>query len=155
MSLVELGRVQDSIRLGVGGTVARHLSRPSAWLELPLATADACGASSSKRGYTITRILAGELECSSRCGKRDRRSSVVIDEFARMTGGGDESSTRRGGAVGASRATTHVNSCWPNCRSRSDGWSWPASPPPCWRAGTDRRCFCCMAQESSRPYGHE
>jgi len=40
--LVELGRVQDSIRLGVGGTVARHLSRPSAWLELPLATADAC-----------------------------------------------------------------------------------------------------------------
>ena len=30
-------------------------------------------ASSSKRGYTITRILAGELECSSRCGKRDRR----------------------------------------------------------------------------------
>ena len=26
---------------------------------------------------------------------------------------------------------------------------------PCWRAGTDRRCFCCMAQENSRPYGHE
>jgi hypothetical protein len=23
----------------------------------------------------------------------------------------------------------------------SDGRSWPASPPPCWRAETDRRCF--------------
>jgi hypothetical protein len=28
-----------------------------------------------------------------------------------------------------------------------------ASPPPCWKAGTDRRCFCCMAQESSRLCG--
>ena len=28
---------------------------------------------SSERCYTITRVLAGELECSSRCGKRDRR----------------------------------------------------------------------------------
>jgi hypothetical protein len=86
VSLVELGRVQDSIRLGVGGTVARHLSRPSAWLELPLATADACAQVQVKRGYTITRILAGELECSSRCGKRDRRFSVVIDNFATYDG---------------------------------------------------------------------
>jgi len=26
-----------------------------------------------KPGYTNTRILVGELECSSRCGKHDRR----------------------------------------------------------------------------------
>jgi 2,5-diketo-D-gluconate reductase A len=32
-----------------------------------------CASSNRRRGYTITRILAGELECSSRCGKRDRR----------------------------------------------------------------------------------
>ena len=33
--------------------------------------------------------------------------------------------------------------------------SWPASPPPCWKAETDRRCFCCMAKESSRLSGDE
>jgi hypothetical protein len=33
------------------------------------------------------------------------------------------------------------------------GYGWPGSPPRYWRAGTDRQCFCCMAQESSRRYG--
>ena len=47
----------------------------------------------------------------------------------------------------AAPARTPGSGCWPGCRSRSDGCSWPASPPPCWRAVTARRSSCCTAGE--------
>jgi hypothetical protein len=49
------GRAQDSIRLGVGGTVAPHLSH----IFSVAGTAAGYRRRSSKRGYTITRVLAG------------------------------------------------------------------------------------------------
>ena len=46
-----------------------------------------------------------------------------------------------------------ASGCWPACRSRSDGCSWPASRPPCWRAATARRSCCCTARWATRPTG--
>ena len=44
-------------------------------------------------------------------------------------------------AAGRSRAAAGRDA-----RSRSAGWSWPASPPPCWKAATGRRSSSCTAR---------
>jgi hypothetical protein len=44
--------------------VARHLSRPSAWLELPLATADACAQVQVSAATQLPASLPGSLSVS-------------------------------------------------------------------------------------------
>ena len=89
-----------------------------------------------------------------RCGRRDRRSSVVIDEFARKAGGDDESSTRRGGAWSPLRGPRHREQLLAELPVKEKQLELAGVSSAVLEGGTDRRCFCCMAQESSRPCGH-
>src|SRR5215217_2438024 len=72
MSFVELDRAKDLIRQEAGKNLSpapqSHAQRDSNCRWLPLTPVSA---TSSKCGYTILRIPVGELECSSRCSKRD------------------------------------------------------------------------------------